>query len=184
MKTLIFNLVLLVWTGAVSGQGIVELNETKVSFAPYSSQVTNNGNEYFFSVNESYSGEFEKDPLAFLEKNFDVDLFMLELKDKGVDSYQVSLVTRKGALKVDFDKEGNVVKTYQRFRNVKLPNDLSHEIYRDYKGWTIVKNLYVAKGKNGSIDKEFYRLRLENGNKTQNIKIDRTEVAPVELASN
>ncbi|MDT0688817.1 hypothetical protein RM549_03425 [Salegentibacter sp. F188] len=184
MKTLIFNLVLFVWAGAVSAQGIVELNETTVSFAPNASHITNSGNKYFYNVSETYTGEFEKDPLAFMEKNFDVDRFILELKDKDMDSYQVSFVTLKGFLKVDFDREGKVVKTYQRFRNIKLPNALSHEIYRDYKGWNILRNLYVAKGRNGNIDKEFYRLKLENGNKIQNIKIDRTEVAPIELASN
>ncbi|MDT0646283.1 hypothetical protein RM545_06240 [Zunongwangia sp. F260] len=184
MKASIFSLVLLMWVVPANSQETVELSETTVSYAPYSSNLTNSGNVYSFSINEIYSGEFESNPLTFMKKNFDINRFILELKDKNLDACQVSFVSGKGMLKVDFNKEGKMVKMYQRFRNIKLPNDLSHEIYRDYKGWNIVKNIHVARGRDGRIDKEFYRLKLENGNKTKNVRIDRTEATSVELAIN
>ncbi|MDT0686040.1 hypothetical protein [Autumnicola psychrophila] len=184
MKTLIFSLVLLMCLVPASSQETVGLSENTVSYAPYSSNLTNSGDVYSFSINEIYNGEFELNPLTFMKKNFDVNHFILELKDKDLDACQVSFVSRKGMLKVDFDKEGKMVKMYQRFRNIKLPNDLSHEIYRDYKGWNIVKSLHIARGRDGRIDKEFYRLKLENGNKTKIVRIDRTKATSVELAIN
>lgn len=182
MKTLIFYLVLLV-LGPGHAQEITELKEAKVGFSPMSSNMERNGNSFSFSIKQSAAGEFEKDPLAFLKAHFSIDGFISELKHEQYDSYEVSFVSRKGFLKADFDRDGNLVKSHSRLKNVLLPGKLREDLYRDHEGWVMTGNIHITGGRNGIIGKDYYKINLENGKDRQRIVLQ-TPVRETELVSN
>lgn len=184
MKTLIICLVLVLAAGVSRAQKITELKEAKVGFAPLSSEVVRDGNSYAFNVKESYVGEFEANPIAFMEAYFDIQNFIDEVKHENYDSYQVTFSSKKGQLKADFDKEGNLGATSERFKNILLPAGLREQLYRDHEGWAMVKNVRVSRGENGLIDKEVYRIKLKNGTKSKTLKIDGMAAERNEVASN
>ena len=183
MRTLFIYLVLIVWAGVMQAQEITELKEAKVGFAPLSSEVTQNGDSYSFKVNEAFTGEFENDAIGFMNAYFDIDNFIASVEDKNYIAYQVSFVSRKGQLVADFDQEGNLKKTSQRFKNILLPAELREELYRDHAGWTMVKNVRRSHGKNGLVEKDIYRIKLKNGNNSKIVKIDALEPDRSEVAS-
>lgn len=162
MKTLIFYLVLLV-AGTSQAQEITELKEAKVGFSSIYSDVDQDENRYSFTIKETYSGEFEKDPLAFMEANFDIQSFMDFTKDEEFDGYEVSFINRKGVLKANFNSNGELVRSSSRFKNIVLPEKLRSQLVKDHKGWTMTKNIHIARGKNGLVTKDYYKVKLENG---------------------
>lgn len=184
MKTLIICLVFALVAGVSRAQKITELKEAKVGFAPLSSEVVRDGNSYAFNVKESYAGEFETNPIAFMEAYFDIQNFIDEVKHENYDSYQVTFSSKKGRLKADFDKEGNLEATSERFKNILLPASLREQLYRDHKGWAMVKNVRVSRGESGVIDTEFYRIKLRNGDKRKILKIDGIAAERNEVVSN
>lgn len=183
MKTLIFSLLLIAVTTFSQAQEITELEEAKVGFAPLDSKITRDGDSFTYKVNESYSGEFSKDAIGFMKANFDIQNFIAQFDEGEYNSYAVTLTSSKGFLSADFDEEGNLVKTYQKFKDIVLPLDVRREVYMANKGWTMTKNKYVASGRGDLIEKEDYKIKLEKGNQSKTMKIDPRE-ARTSVASN
>lgn len=184
MRTLFIYLVLVLWAGVSQAQKITELKEAKVGFAPLSSEVIRDGDSFSYKVNEAYQGEFENDALGFMNAYFDINNFMTEVKDENYDSYQVSFISKKGHLIANFDKHGNLETTSERFRNILLPANLREEIYKDHNGWTMIKNVHLTQGKSGVLNKDIYRIKLENGKSRKIVKIDVLSAERNEVASN
>lgn len=170
MKTLIF-LMVLVLTMTTQAQNAIELNEARVKAYPLFEEMSRNGNNFSVNIRENYPGEFEKYPTGFLKNNFDINEFIALTRDLNYDSYQVTLKSRNGMLKANYDRDGKLGKTFYKFKNVDLPYALKQQIYLDNKGWSIVKNSWIAKGREGMTEKNIYRIKLKNGNKTRQIKI-------------
>ena len=84
----------------------------------------------------------------------------------------------------NFDGEGNLVKTYQKFTDIALPLDVRREVYMANKGWTMTQNKYVASGNGDLIEKENYKIKLENGNQKRTMKIDPRTSGGSSVASN
>ncbi|GAB2771391.1 hypothetical protein [Salinimicrobium soli] len=184
MKTLVMYVVLLFWAGVSQAQEIEELKEAKVGFAPLSSEVVRDGDSYSFKVNETYQGQFEKDPIAFMETYFDIGNFISSVKGEEYDSYLVTLRSKKGNLKADFDKEGNLVRTSERFKDILLPEELRDQLLKDHEGWTMVKNVHVSTARDGIVNKDLYRIKLEKGDQRKNVKIDMTAAEGSIVVSN
>jgi hypothetical protein len=184
MKTLMIYLVLTIWAGVSHAQEITELKEAKVGFAPLSSEITRSGDSYSFKVNESYHREFETDPLAFMEAYFDIDNFIASVENEDYDSYLVSLRSKKGVLNADFDKEGKLLRTSERFKDILLPEALREQLHKDHAGWTMTKNLHVSTASDGIVKRDFYRIKLENGKDRKVVKIDMTTAEGSEVVSN
>ncbi len=181
MKTLIFSLLLIAVTTFSQAQEITELEEAKVGFAPLDSKIIRDGNSFTYRVGESYHGEFSKDAIGFMKANFDIQNFIAEFNEGNYNSYAVTLTSSKGFLSADFDKDGNLVKTYQKFKDILLPLDVRREVYMANKGWAMTTNKYVASGKGDLIETEGYKIKLQKGNQRKTIKLDpregRTSVA-------
>ncbi len=183
MRTLIFSLLLIAVTSFSQAQEITELEEAKVGFAPLDAKITRSGDSFTYTVNESYAGEFTKDAIGFMNANFDINAFIAEFNDGEYDNYLVTLQSSKGFLNADFDKDGNLVKTYQKFKDIVLPLDVRREVYMANKGWTMTQNKYIASGRGELIEKEVYKIKLEDGNKKKSIKID-PRASSTSVASN
>lgn len=177
MKNLFFCLLLLV-SGALVQAQVIELEEAKVNFYP---EVEDN--TFHYVVNENYSGEFSKDPIAFMKANFDIQDFMLSVKDRNYDSYEVTFTNKKGYFEARFSKDGELLDTRQEFKNIAVPPDIREELYRSHKGWAMVKNKYSARGTADVVEKELYKIKLERGKDKKNIKLDPRTLRSTEVVS-
>lgn len=174
-KTIIF--VTLAFLSVVgNAQEVIKLKEAKVEFSPVSQQITNLGNSFIVNIKETFNGEFEQDPVSFMKTHFDIKKVIAELEVKGFDSYQVSFKSRKGELNADFDNKGNLMATALKFENIIVPSQLQYQLYRDYKGWAMVKTLHVASESNGSIKEDFYKVIMKKGKKKVNLKINASDI--------
>ena len=165
MKKLI---ILFFLAGIVTGQAqVIQLDEARVTNA---TKIISEGDSKYL-VLENYSGQFMKNPIGFLKENFDIHLFIDQMAGQGYDSYSVEFRNKKGYLVANFDDQGTLVSTTQRFKNIPLPLSIARELVTDYKGWEMTKNLYIASGNGDALDKELYRVTMKNGKSSQNVKI-------------
>lgn len=157
-----------------NAQEVIELEEAKIELSPVS-DLTNSGNSFLVNVEESYIGEFEKDPLAFVKDNFDFKDVIAEIGNDDYSLYQVRFITQKGELKVHFDQDGKKLGHFLRFKNMLVPVELMHQLYRDNKGWTAVKTLHYAT-EYGNHQKDFYKITMKKGNQTRKLKINTSDI--------
>lgn len=182
MRTLILLLLLVGWIGTSQAQQITELEEAKV-IAPNTVEISSDLDNYTFIIKENYVGEFIKNPIGFMNENFDINAFIATINNDDYDEYIVTFKSAKGYLEANFDDDGTLLKTSQRFKDIVLPLNVRRELYRNHKGWTMVQNKYLASGKGERIDREVYKIKIKNGNQSQNIKIDPRAIGASEVAS-
>lgn len=161
---------------------ITELREARVGFDPQLPEITVSGNTYRIKIQEKYSGEFEKDPMAYLDKYCNIEAFIDLIQDENHIEYFVELKSTKGNMQAKYCREGNLKKVTCKLKNVLLPDDLREEVYRNYKGWTMVENIHVVKGRNGAIGEEYFKIKLENDGRIQNLKLKRNRMNGREIA--
>jgi hypothetical protein len=180
MKNVIFYSLLLFCVVSVKAQEVTKLKTTTVTFEPYVANVDSNfDNSFMVKVDVNYAGEFSKNPIKFMKENFDIQSFISFLDGRNstglqktdYESYGVTFSSSKGHLEAKFSKDGELVETSQNFKNILVPLNVRRELHTSYKGWNMVKNTYTASGKSDQIDKELYRIKLKNGNKSQIVKI-------------
>ncbi len=183
MKTLIVFL-LIVFGMAIGKAQVIQLEETKVDFAPYAIIPTSNLDTYEVVFDESYIGQFSKNALKFVKENFNARDLIKSINDPSYDSYLVSFKSSKGFLNVTYNEDGEMANSRQMFKDVLLPLELRREVYTNYKGWTMVKNKYVASGNGDKLNKEIYRINLKKDNKRQNIKLIPSRIGTDRVVSN
>lgn len=181
MKNLFVSLMFLLLAGITNAQ-ITELKEARVGFDPLLPEVRVDGENYIFKFKEDYAKDFEKDPIAFLDKYCEIEAFIDLVQDGKTVEYQVALNSSKGKMKARYCKEGNLLNVSFKLKNVLLPAHLQEEVYRRYKGWNMTRNIHVAKGKNGKILEEYYKIKLEKGDEVQNLRINVNDTEEFEVA--
>ena len=167
MKKLVYLLLL---AGIATGQAqVIQLDEERVNARAV--KITSYGEDLKYAVVEDYKGQFHQNPIAFMREKFDIHSFIEQMKGSGYDSYVVEFRNSKGYLEANFDEEGTLLSTSQKFKNIALPLGVARDLVTKHKGWTMKKNLYLASGKGDVVDKELYRITMRNGNKTKTLKI-------------
>lgn len=172
MKRVFLFLSLVFGIGAMYGQEIIQLDEARLIYNPDAIEVNSDLGTVKCIVKENYIGEFSKNPIQFMKQNFDFKQFLSSVLDtKEFDEFVVTFNSKKGYLEAIYTNEGDLVQTLQRFNDKILPLDLRKQVYSSNQGWTMVSNKYIASGKKDRIDKEYYRIKLENGSKSKSIKL-------------
>ena len=182
MKKVFVSLMLLMCSGIGNAQ-FTELKEARVGFDPQLPEMTVDGDKYIFNVKQKYEGEFEKDPIAFLEKYCEIEAFIDLVQDEKTIAYQVEVNSNKGRMKAKYCKEGNLIRVSYKLKNVQLPASLQADLYRNYKGWNMTRNIHFARSRNGNMRQEYYKIRLEKAGEVQNLKIEVNDPEPIEVAS-
>lgn len=176
MEKLVIFVALALSAVICNAQEVIELKEAKVEFSPVSQISTNSGNSFSVNIKENYSGEFENDPLTFAKNHFDIKEVISELGVNAYNNYEVSFISKKGELKVNFDRKGKQTGSSMRFENIIVPSQLRHQLYRDFQGWTMVRSLHIASESNGRFQKDYYKVTMKKGNQTKKLKINTSDI--------
>ena len=86
--------------------------------------------------------------------------------------YTISFVIPEGKIVAVYNDEGEVIRTIERFENVKLPTAVRDAVAERFPQWTIVKDAYRVSYVKDKGAKKSYKLKLKNGDKTMRVKID------------
>ena len=173
MKKLILSLLFLGFISTAQTQ--ILLDEARVDYSPISMKLDPGTNMLVYTLQEKSAGEFHRDPLAFAKKEFNSIQFVQENQDANLDFYKVKFKSSKGHLTAHYNKRGELVSSYQIFKNVVIPEEARLQIIEKYKGCSFLKSSYAATSKGWELKKQHYRVQIKDGDKVHRIKIDKDE---------
>ncbi len=159
MKKILLGLFLLGLTTQVNAQTI-ELSEVELS------------------VNYKYLNTTESEDAAVPVKKL-VDKLLAcneENTDLYVDDngeYCVSFYIPEGQIVAAFNNEGKILRTFEKYKNIRLPLEVLQNIATNYPNWSITGNTYLVSFHcDKSSVKRLYKITLQNEDKVLNIKTD------------
>jgi len=96
-------------------------------------------------------------------------------KDLYIDedlTYNAAFEIPEGKILVAYDEKGNILKTVERFKNIRLPRSVRNALAQEYAGWSIVKDLYLINYSQELGAKKVYDIKLKNANDVVRIKMN------------
>ena len=164
MKNFILGLFLFGLTTQLSAQ-IIELPEIEIIGVNY---------KYLAVAGDSDAPA----PVKMLQREAATyDVKASEFYEDEYDDYSISFFIPEGRILASYDKEGNILRTIEKYKNLDLPPAVSGVIAEKYPGWTMTKNAYLVNfhDKKGVTKKE-YKILLEKDNQRMRVKTDENGV--------
>ena len=158
MKKLILGLLIFGLASQMNAQ-VIELDEIVVVATNY---------KYLNAIDNSDAPV----PVKMLERKVaKFDLTEAEFYMDEYDYYQVKFFIPEGKILAAYDKNGNVIRTVEKFKNVKLPMAVNEAIKERFPNWKVKKDVYSVTYYDGRSTME-YKVVLVNGDKTMRVKLD------------
>ncbi|OIQ27546.1 MAG: hypothetical protein BM564_12295 [Bacteroidetes bacterium MedPE-SWsnd-G2] len=100
---------------------------------------------------------------------------LTEYNEIDPSSYLVRFNVEDNLLEVTYNQHGDIISSYELYKNVKLPNQLTEELNDKYPGWSInqTKLEYEYKGKD-DVEKT-YIIKVTHNNKRKLVKFNVTD---------
>jgi len=103
--------------------------------------------------------------------SFDLEFSNCLKADYEKQEYYVQYKIPHGEILAVYDKEGEIIRTTERFKDISLPLTVSNAIVEKYPGWKISRDIYrVGYVKDGELNKT-YKLFIEKTNNGKRIII-------------
>lgn len=100
------------------------------------------------------------------------DLKNSDFYDDDYDEYIVSFYIPEGHILAAYDKDGKIIRTAERYKNIKTIPNVMKSIAATYPGWTISKNIYKVTYHTDNGSKMIYKFKLEKNGNTIRVKTD------------
>src|SRR5690349_1510309 len=123
--------------------------------------------KYLKAVDQKDAGQ----PVRMLERKaaaFDVK--KAEFYEDDYDTYFVSFYIPEGNILAAYDKDGKLLRTAEKFKNIALPPAIREAVAKRFPNWSISKDVYLVKYYNTEGAGKTYKLLLENGSKRLRVK--------------
>ena len=163
MKTskLMLSLVMLVALFTTRSAAQILLPEIKIIAASY---------KYLNAVNNEELAQ----PVKMLQMHAATyNVKTSEFYEDDYDTYFISFYIPDGSILATYDKDGKLMRTAEKYKDIKLPKAVREAVVSRFPNWIISKNVYRVSyyDANGEATKD-YKLLLENGDKRMNVKLD------------
>ncbi|WP_370480099.1 nicotinate-nucleotide adenylyltransferase [Tamlana flava] len=161
MKKLVLSLIIFSLTFGMYSQ-IEQLSEVIIAPLNY---------RYLNAVNTEDTDSAVK---LLEEKVAMYDLKGSELYDDEYETYTVSFYIPEGIILAAYDKDGKVIRTIEKFQNVKLPIAVQNSINRRFPNWKLEKDIYFVTyhldNDDASKVRKQYKMTLRNDDEVIRIK--------------
>ncbi|NNC70092.1 MAG: nicotinate-nucleotide adenylyltransferase [Flavobacteriaceae bacterium] len=112
-------------------------------------------------------------PVKLLQQkvaNYDVK--SQDFYSENYDYYTVSFYIPEGKVFAEYDSEGNIIRTIERYKDIALPKEITSAILKRFPKWTITKDIYLIRYNEKDGSKMKYKIALENGMERLKVKLD------------
>jgi len=112
-------------------------------------------------------------PVKMLQRK--VAAFNLESSDyyqDDYDYYQISFYIPDGKILAAYDANGKIIRTIEKFEDVKLPESVNNAVLDRFPGWVVSEDVYLVRYHEKKGVSKTYKVTLKNGDKTLKIKLD------------
>mgnify|MGYP001827310343 CR=1 FL=1 len=126
--------------------------------------------KYIYEVIDGY---IDKSVKKLQEELGKFDITKEEYYSDDYDNYSVTFRIPKGYAIAAYDKDGKLIRTIERYKNVKLPLAVSEALAERFPNWVVDKDIYkVSYSEPKWESKKTYKLKLTNGDETIRVKTD------------
>ena len=88
------------------------------------------------------------------------------------DFYSVNFYIPDGHIVAAYDKNGKLVRTIEKFKNVRLPSAVTNSVSKRFSGWAMYDDVYKVNYHKDKGASHVYKIRLSNGDKKMRVKTD------------
>lgn len=101
------------------------------------------------------------------------DIKNSEFYEEDYDSYFISFYLPEGQILAAYDKNGKLIRTAEKYKNVQLPSTVTKAVAERFPNWGVTKDIYLVNyyEQNGTAVKK-YKLLLQNGSKRIRIQVN------------
>jgi len=159
MKNLIIGLVIL----GLTTIGFAQDRSNEFEVALEEVEVLGVNNNYLNAIGYKYAAVPVK-LLAQKAASFDLEYSNCLKADYEKQEYHVQFKIPQGEILAVYDKDGEIIRTSEKFKDISLPLSVSNAIVDKYPGWKISSDIYrVTYVKDGKLNKT-YKLFIEKTN--------------------
>ena len=140
------------------------------------SQVTELKEVVITAVNYKYLNSVDSKDSDVSVQLLQEQVAMHNLKDSNLyndeyDTYYVTFFIPDGKILAAYGKDGKLIRTIEKFKNVKLPIKVRDAIAKRFPNWRMVEDAYRVNYHKG-VAKKQYKVTLKNGDETMKVKLD------------
>ncbi len=100
------------------------------------------------------------------------DIEESDLDTDSFDAYEVFFFHSGGRVIATYDKDGKILKSYEKFRDIPIPYMVRNIVFQSFPDWTINKNTYVVSYYRDKSITKTYHFQIQKGNEKRNIKME------------
>ncbi len=86
--------------------------------------------------------------------------------------YKVRFEQLDGRILAIFDNDGIILKTFEHYEDIIVPDEVVNYLYREYPDWTVDGNTYVVNYTRNRDAKKIFSIDIIKQKKKKNIKLD------------
>ncbi|MBS1603996.1 MAG: nicotinate-nucleotide adenylyltransferase [Bacteroidetes bacterium] len=102
------------------------------------------------------------------------DIKNSDIYEEDYDTYFISFYLPEGQILAAYNKDGKLIRTAEKYKDVKLPAAVTKAVIARFPNWSITKDVYLVNyfdAADGSAVKK-YKLVLQNGNKQVRVQVN------------
>jgi len=134
--------------------------------------ITASNYKYLNAINPEVAAQ----PVSMLEHYAAAyDIKGAEFYEDEYDTYVVSFFIPDGKILAAYDKDGKLLRTAEKFKEVAVPNNVRLAVAKRFPNWTIANDVYLVRyreANDGRVTKQLYKLVLQNGEQRMRVKIN------------
>ena len=130
-----------------------------------------------FAVNYKYlnsvtSNVSDQDVISLEREVATFDYRNSDMYSDDYEDYSISFYIPNGVIVAAYGKDGKIVRTIERFKNVKPPTTVITSISQNYPGWAITKDVYKVDYHQDIGVTQIYKFTIKNGKEKLHVKTD------------
>lgn len=94
--------------------------------------------------------------------------------EEDYETYFISFYLPEGEILAAYDKDGKLLRTAEKYKDIRLPSAVAKAVVTQYPNWSITKDVYLVNyfsADGGSAEKK-YKLVLQNGSKRLRVQVN------------
>lgn len=152
------------------------LNITMETFAQ-ETEVEKLSEVVIVATNYKYLNEVDNREAAIPVKMLQRKVASFDLKNSDFyedeyDDYFVSFYIPEGKILAAYNKDGQIIRTIERYKNIKMAPEVAKSLAATYPGWKISKDIYRVTFHTDKGSEKEYKFILEKDGNTIRVKTD------------
>ncbi len=129
------------------------------------------------NINRNYLANVLEDDIANSIRELEIKAAQHDVSnsykfDGRDEAFKVWHVGSEGYIGAYYDKEGVILSTVEKYKNVRLPKHIRNAVSVEFPDWLVDQSHYTVYYDRGKSSDKTYKVLLRKGNNTRKLKLD------------